>query len=93
MAAEANLYVTLKSEMGRQFCICSLDLLPLGRQVMTHCLKDKGKMPFLYDSFKARRIKCFSFDQKKFRNSDGRPSVPGVLLCFVFLMLQHVLSQ
>ena len=39
------------------------------------------------DLFIALLTKNFNFAQNNFKNSDVRPSIPGVLLCFIFLRI------
>ena len=51
MTPDANLYVTGRREIGFQFLIYFLFLLPLGRHTRIPCLSVGDKIPFLKQLF------------------------------------------
>ena len=63
----------------------SLGLLPLGRQHITVCHILCGKIPLIKLSFSALSIYNLKSFQKTLKKSAGKPSVPGLLLFFMFL--------
>ena len=81
MAAEHNLYTTDSIERGRQFCMFSRIFPFFGRHVITHCLRDKDIKPLLKLALIAFVTQCFRLFQNTLKNSAGKPSSPGLLLC------------
>ena len=53
IADEVILYRTLKSEIGRQFLKLSRGLFPFGRQLITVCLRLRGRIPLEKDKLMA----------------------------------------
>ena len=63
----------------------SCGISPFGIQLIIHCHAVNDKIPEVKLKFKEPSITNFNLDQNTLKKSAGKPSIPGVLLLFIFL--------